>query len=191
VGETLARFCQRSRCYPGGCLIEELVGETYPIFRQVLDDYDVSQGVDFLGYASRRLYWGLQHCARRLERAVFRAPPPEAREEPPPRHTIEERVLDRLLARELLARLDTKDAALLVSNAAGHTCTELAESAGVSPATLRKRLERLRGRLRSVTEPGQVRSGLPAPNGSQPRGSAQRNGLRPRAEANRRPFTQA
>ncbi len=42
VGKTLARFCQRSRCYPGGCLIEELVGETYPIFRQVLDDYDVS-----------------------------------------------------------------------------------------------------------------------------------------------------
>ncbi len=148
VRKTLARFCWKSECFPGGCLVEELVGESYAIFRQALDDYEPSVGIDFLGYASRRLYWGLEHCARRHERALLRAPPSEMADPPAPRYAEEDRHLDRLLARKLLACLDAGDATLMADHAAGYSCQELARAAGLSHAAVRKRLERLRARLR-------------------------------------------
>lgn len=149
VRKSLSRFCARSRCYPGGCLIEDLGGETYPAFRQALEEYDPSFGVDFAGYVSRRLYWVLQHCARRLGRAAWQGQGLELAD-PPSSDLEEERLLDRLLAQDLLGQLDAEEAELLVRHAAGHTHRELAASNGLSPAAARKRLERLRARLRAV-----------------------------------------
>jgi RNA polymerase sigma factor (sigma-70 family) len=154
VRKTLARVCLRSRCYPGVCIPEELMGETYPIFQQSLDDYDPSLGVDFVGYVSQRLRWGLQHCARRLEKTQFRSPPPQVAEDPIPGHIEEERVLDRVMAHDLLSRLGSSDALLIGRYAAGHSCGELAEAFGITSAAVRKRLERLRTRLRALAEAG-------------------------------------
>ena len=154
VRKTLARFCPRSRCYPGGCLPEELVGETYPIFLQALEDFEPAVGVDFVGFFSQRLHWRLQHRARRLCRLHHRAPPPQLMEEPAQQHDEEDRVLDRVMAHELLAHLAASDALLMARYAAGHTSAELAESLGISTAAVRKRLERLRARLRTLASAG-------------------------------------
>jgi len=64
VRKTLARFCATSHCYPGGCQVEDLVGESYLAFREALDRYDPAYGVDFVGYLSQRLFWMLEHRAR-------------------------------------------------------------------------------------------------------------------------------
>ena len=154
VRKTLARFCQRSRCHPGACLPEELTGDTYPIFQQALENYDPSLGVDFLGYVSQRLYWGLQHCTRRLDSTQVRAPLAEMAEEPALRHAEEERVLNRVLAQWLLAQLDSSDALLMARYATGYSCRELAEALGISHTAVRKRLERLRTRLRAIAGAG-------------------------------------
>lgn len=144
VRKTLSRFCAPLRCYPGGCQVEDLVGESYLAFRQALDRYDPAYGLDFVGYMSRRLYWMLEHRVRgqwnrpvRGEAADVEAPDRE-----------EERALNRLTAAEALARLDDTDAELLARHAAGYTARELAAAAGVSPAAARKRLERVRRRAR-------------------------------------------
>lgn len=153
IGKALARFCHPAACYPGGCRVEDLIGDTYPVFREILDEYEPSYGVDFLGFASQRLYWRLEHRARRLERAMYRAAPLESVEPLSPSETTEERLLNRAMAQELLSHLDERDAALMTRYAAGHSGRELAESEGMSSAALRKRLERLRARLRSLSSP--------------------------------------
>lgn len=169
VRKTLARFCSRSRCYPGACLVEDLVGETYPLFRRALDEYEPSFGLDFVGFASRRLYWGLERTARSLNRAA-RLPSRHTLPDPSaPWFATEERALNTLLARQLLARLDAKDAALVALRyAGGYTCRELADSDGMTAAALRKRLERVRGRLRGFATPPDV----PTPAQPNPRSEA-------------------
>jgi RNA polymerase sigma factor (sigma-70 family) len=145
VRKTLSRFCSSSRCYPGGCAIEDLVGESYLAFRQALESYDPTYGVDFLGYVGQRLYWALEHRARHWRRGQsvpLDAPELEAADRE------EERLLNRVLARQALAALGAADADLLTAHVAGHTDRELAAAAGISPAAVRKRLERLRRRVR-------------------------------------------
>jgi RNA polymerase sigma factor (sigma-70 family) len=144
VRKTLSRFCARSRCYPGGCQVEDLVGESYLAFRQALDRYDPAYGVDFVGYLSQRLYWTLEHRVRGQWNRPVRshAADVEARDRE------EERALDRVMAADVLARLEAADADLLMRHAAGYTARELAEGAGVSGAAARKRLERIRRRAR-------------------------------------------
>lgn len=149
VRKTLARFCASWRCYPGGCQVEDLVGESYLAFRQALDRYDPTYGVDFVGYVSQRLYWLLEHRARDHQgRALcVDAEDPEAFD------AEEDRALNRVLAGDVLERLDPADADLLARDAAGHSDKELAAAAGVSPAAVRKRLERLRRRVREGPRP--------------------------------------
>lgn len=155
VRKTLHRFCHpfraESRCYPGACLPEDLLGETYPLFRRALDEFDPSVGVDFLGYVSRRLYWGLEHRARRTEQARHEATGMDPDELSQPAE--ENRLLDRILIDELIARLDPEDADLITRYAAGHSCEELAQWAGISNAAVRKRLQRVRSRLRALAAP--------------------------------------
>lgn len=144
VRKTLARFCRRSSCYPGACLVEDLVGESFLAFRKALDAYEFSYGVDFIGYLSRRLYWSLEHEIRGA------ASEPQTRTAPPeveaPSHQADE-ALTRVLAQTVLERLDAGDAELLVKAAGGWTHTELAADLGISAAAVRKRLERVRRRL--------------------------------------------
>jgi DNA-directed RNA polymerase specialized sigma24 family protein len=154
---TLARFCPGSRCYAGACVVEDLVGEVYPLFRDALDAYESRAGIDFLGYTSVRLYWGLEHRARWLRRArtsVMQCPagPPSLAGD-----GDENRLLDRVLVEQLLGTLDAADGEVLVRHAAGETCQELAGRAGVSPAAMRKRLERARAKARAVC--GEEREG--------------------------------
>lgn len=154
VRKTLHRFCHpyrpSSRCYPGGCLPEDLIGETYPIFWRTLNAYDPSVGVDFLGYLSWHLFWGLEHRARRLERRHEEMPRVEPAAEEGPQQTAEDRLLDGMLVEDLIGRLEQADAELITRYATGHTCQELAAWAGISNAAVRKRLERLRARLRAM-----------------------------------------
>lgn len=155
VRKTLHRFCHPfdhgSRCYAGACLPEDLVGETYPLFRAALDRYDAARGVDFVGYASRHLFWGLEHRARGLRRARRDVPLAQAAAAEPPASlgTVEERLLARVDARSLLGRLGRDDALLLGRAAAGHGSRELGRELGVSGAVIRKRLQRIRRRLRT------------------------------------------
>jgi RNA polymerase sigma factor (sigma-70 family) len=144
VRKTLGRFCATSKCYPGGCQIEDLVGESYLAFRQALDRYDPAYGVDFVGYVSQRLHWTLEHRARNQQDRALRLDAPELEAT----DGEEERALNRVWAADVLARFDAADAELLARDAAGHTDRELAAAAGVSPAAVRKRLERLRRRAR-------------------------------------------
>lgn len=144
VRKTLARFCATSRCYPGGCPVEDLVGESYLAFRQALDRYDPAYGVDFVGYVSQRLYWMIEHRARNQQDRALRLDVLDVATA----DGEEERALNRVWAEDVLARLDPADADLLVRDAAGHTDKELAAAAGVSPAAVRKRLERVRRRAR-------------------------------------------
>jgi RNA polymerase sigma factor (sigma-70 family) len=147
VRKTLARFCRTSHCYPGGCAVEDLVGESYLAFRAALDAYDPAYGVDLLGYMSQRLYWALEHRARNLRNGrIVRLDAPE--DERADRE--ENRALSRVLARDVLATLDPADAELLTRHASGHTDRELAAGVGISPAAARKRLERLRRRVREA-----------------------------------------
>ena len=144
VRKTLARFCASSRCYPGGCQIEDLVGESYLAFREALDRYDPAYGVDFVGYLSQRLFWMLEHRARHQRDRAFRL---DVGAISASDHE-EEQALNRVWAEDVLSRLDPADADLLVRDAAGHTDKELAAAVGISPAAVRKRLERLRRRAR-------------------------------------------
>jgi len=129
------------------------VGNTYPIFRQALTEYDASHGVDFVGYLSQRLYWGLQHDYRRLESATRCASCSDGDDAASQAATNgqEEQMIDRIFVRELLGRLDKSDAELLSRYACGHSHRELAESVGISAAAMRKRLERLRTKLREMS----------------------------------------
>ncbi|MBI4546163.1 MAG: sigma-70 family RNA polymerase sigma factor [Gemmatimonadetes bacterium] len=150
IWKTLATLCGRSRCYPGGCLVEDLVGEAYLIFCQALEQYEPSVGLDFLGYLRWKLHWGLEHRVRVARKAsvMTRAPEEEA---VPGRNGEEERLLDRVLASQLLSRLEGKDIELAVLHyACGRTSREVAEAYGISGVAVRKRLERLRGRLRAL-----------------------------------------
>lgn len=144
VRKTLRRFCSTSRCYPGGCLTEDLLGESYLAFREALDRFDPAYRVDFVGYMSQRLFWALDHRARHLRALSVTG---SAAADPDP-HAEEDRALNRVMAAQLLADVSEAEADLLVREAAGHTDRELAEAAGVSAAAMRKRLERLRRRLR-------------------------------------------
>jgi RNA polymerase sigma factor (sigma-70 family) len=144
VRKTLARFCATSQCYPGGCQVEDLVGESYLAFRQALDRYDPAYGVDFVGYMSQRLYWLLEHRARSQQDRALRF---DVGDVAASDHE-EEQALNRIWVEDVLARLDPADADLLVRDAAGHSDKELAAAVGVSPAAVRKRLERLRRRVR-------------------------------------------
>ena len=154
VAKALIRFCPISRCYPGECLAEELLGATYVIFVSALDDYRPTHGTDFLGYATQRLHWGLRHEARRLRKA--RPPtPPSGRTDGSLQPGAEEtRILDRVVVAEILDGLAKADAALLeLRYRGGYSNRELAQMSGVSCTALRKRLERLRARLRGAQRP--------------------------------------
>ena len=144
VRKTLARFCGISRCYPGGCVPEDLIGESYLAFHQALERFDPAFGVDFVGYLSQRLYWALEHRVRDLGRRLV------AQHEPDDVRASEEEdvALTRVAAAEMFGRVTAVEAELLMQEAAGHTDRELASAAGVTPAAIRKRLERLRRRLR-------------------------------------------
>lgn len=127
-------------------MVEELVGESYLAFRHALDRYEPAYGVDFVGYLSQRLYWMLEHRARRLR--LGQELQLEARQvEPADRE--EEEALNRVLATDVLATLAPADAELLARHAQGQTDRELAAALGASPAAVRKRLERLRRRIRA------------------------------------------
>jgi len=153
VRKSLRQFCHpfrpNSGCYPGACLPEDLVGETYPIFRDVLEGYDSSRGVDFVGFALQQFYWGLEHRVRPMERVAARQAPWGDRD-----YAVwddeEERLFRRILTAELLERLEPEDADLITRDAAGHTSEEMGRVAGISPAAVRKRLERIRRRLRAL-----------------------------------------
>ena len=149
VRKTLARFCGVSRCYPGGCLPEDLVGESYLAFQQALERFEPRYGVDFVGYLSKRLYWALEHRVRGLRRrlvAQHETTDVRAGEE-------EELRLTRVAVTEVLEQVTAAEAELLEREAAGHTDRELAAAAGVTPAAMRKRLERLRRRVREGRRP--------------------------------------
>lgn len=153
VRKTLQRFCGSARCFAGGCVVEDLVGESYAIFRRALDEYDPERGVDFLGFVSQRLYWASRHRLRELHRTT--PSQVEAGALHPEGDTGEtERVLLRSIwLAQLLARLTEADAeALRYRFADGCSCGEVAERLAVSPAAARKRLERARGRLRQLAQ---------------------------------------
>jgi DNA-directed RNA polymerase specialized sigma24 family protein len=122
------------------------VGESYPIFRRALDSWDREMGVDFIGYVSQRLYWGLEHRARRLERPRREAPLTDLATEPAIEAT-EDRLIAAVTAEALMSRLDPEDGELLRRYGSGYSSAELAYWAGISPQAVRKRLERIRKRL--------------------------------------------
>ncbi|GMR13562.1 MAG: hypothetical protein BMS9Abin29_1774 [Gemmatimonadota bacterium] len=161
--KALGCFCPQSACYPGGCLPEELLGDTYPIFLKILDAYRPSFGLDFLGYASQRVRWALQHRARGHDRADKRSRE-EVQEGDHLHVDTEARVLDRVFADKLLGRLPLEDADLLrLKYGLGFSTKELAERFGVSGATLRKRCERARRRLNeNENEASGGRGGAPS-----------------------------
>lgn len=160
VRSTLHRFCHPyrpgSRCYPGACLPEDLLGDSYPIFHRALNTWDSTVGVDFLGYVSQRLYWGLEHRARHLDRARCETPLTELTADPA-FDAAEDRLLAAVTAEELVNRLDHDNAELLRRYASGYSSEELARWAGISRQAVRKRLERIRKRLREV--PGRSSEG--------------------------------
>lgn len=131
---------------------EDLVGEAFPVFRDALDGYDPSLGVDFVGYASQKLFWGLEHQARPMARAALELSD-GTYEGLPAVEGEEDRLLTRVLIDDLLSRLHQSDAELLTRYVEGHTCDELALWTGASPAAIRKRLERLRRKLRDLANP--------------------------------------
>lgn len=158
VRKTLAGLCYRCSCYPGACHVEDLVGESYPVFRDALERYDPSYRVDFVGYMSRRLSWRLRTRLERLEewRSATSLPlqgdllPGSESGEPRSDGGSGERaVLARVLRDELLGGLTEEEAELLERRyERGYTARQIAEEIGVSHAAVRKRLERIRRRLR-------------------------------------------
>lgn len=152
VRKTLARFCRTSECHPGECLAEELVGESYPVFCQLLDDYRPSLGIDFLGFASQRLFWRLSRCAQQLEQRIG-VPTQSLSDWLTPSQPVDERLFDQLHVSQILSRLDPNDADVVTRLAAGYTYRELSDSMGVSGAALRKRVERARARAQTFAEP--------------------------------------
>jgi RNA polymerase sigma factor (sigma-70 family) len=122
-------------------------------FLKALDDFDPGRGVDFVGYVSQRLYWYLEHRARRLERARRLVDLSDRREHPSSGAEEEDRLLDRLLADDLLGRLSPEDRVLLRCYASGYNLWEIAKQQGTSEPALRKRLERLRRRMRALVDP--------------------------------------
>jgi RNA polymerase sigma factor (sigma-70 family) len=168
VRKTLYRFCHRfrpsSRCYSGACLPEELLGDSYLAFLKALEEFDPNRGVDFVGYASQRLYWYLEHRARRLEPLRRQLDISDRHDHPTPASDEEERLLDRLLTDDLLARLSLEDRTLLRRYASGYRLAELARENRISEPALRKRLERLRRRLRALIRSRATRAGNQAPS---------------------------
>jgi RNA polymerase sigma factor (sigma-70 family) len=126
-----------------------LVGETYPLFRRALDRFRPPVGVDFVGYLGDRLYWGIEHEARRIRGSRVVAETEEWLESGTPGDE-ERQLLDRILLEQLLDRLKAHEAALVWDHVSGYTSRELAEAAGVSEVSVRKRLERVRRRLREL-----------------------------------------
>jgi RNA polymerase sigma factor (sigma-70 family) len=154
VLKTLHGFCKPGSCYSGGCSVEDLVGETYSAFRGALDEFDVQRGVDFLGFAARRLYWELRHRIRETRR---KSPLEEGGStDDPERPTAEEdRILDRVLIEELFTRIPSPDQRLLEFRyGQGCSCRETAEKMNLAPAAARKRLERARKRLQALVTEG-------------------------------------
>ncbi len=152
--KALAHFCPESKCRPGACLVEELVGETVPIFMRALDEYDPTRGVDFLGYVSRRLIWGLRQRVRPLRKARALASAPQAPDLGRDGEDLEGQLIDRLHLQALMDVLSPDEAILLAKRyAEGFSGRELAESMGISYDAMRKRLQRLRARVRTGAEP--------------------------------------
>lgn len=153
VRKTLHRFCHSSRpdsrCYPGACLPEDLVGESYPVFQRAMEDFDPAVGMDFLGFVSQRLFWGLEHAARKLERAARELPLTEVFDVPSG-DPDEDRLIDQMVLQDFATRLDRADAELFRLYTDGVTGEQLAERLGISGTALRKRLQRLRERLRGL-----------------------------------------
>lgn len=150
VRKSLVRFCPFSQCYPGACLPEELVGHTYVVLVQALDDYRPDRGPDFLGYAVQRLWWGLRHEARRLRKALPAPPPGSGADMSLPRENEETRILDRVYTEELLAGMSEDHAALLRLRCEdGYSHRELSKMTGLSSVAIRKRIQRLREGLRA------------------------------------------
>lgn len=130
--------------------MEELLGETFPIFLRALDEYDPSRGVDFLGYVSRRLSWGLQQRVRPLRKARALACSPQVPDLERNGEGSEAQLIDRLQLQTLMDVLSPDDAGLLIRRyAEGFSGRELAEAMGISHDAMRKRLQRLRARVRA------------------------------------------
>lgn len=155
VKKILGKFCRQSECHPGVCLPHDLFGDSFPIFRKALDEYDSSYGLDFLGYVSQRLQWGFRKRAAAHLRELDEAVPHDSSGESSGWEDVEDRLLDRVYAGELLSSLGAEEAELVTLRyGCGYSSKELAEARGISPAALRKRFERLRGRLQEIGAAG-------------------------------------
>ena len=155
VRKSLVRFCPFSKCYPGACLPEELVGHTYVVFVQALDDYRPDNGHDFLGYAAQRLWWSLRHEARRLRKAPPAPPSHSEADVSLPPEDAEARILDRVFTEQLLTGMTEDNAALLRLRCEdGYSHRELATMTGLSSSAVRKRVQRLREGLRAGVSAG-------------------------------------
>jgi RNA polymerase sigma factor (sigma-70 family) len=155
VSKVLRAFCRDSRCEPGGCLPEDLLAESYIVFRKALEEYDPSYGVDFLGYVSQRLRWRLGKRVTRDRNKWPALPPPHAPETEESGEDVEAQLMDRLFLAQALDAVSEADAELLTLRyGVGYSTNELAESLGLAPATLRKRFQRLRARLRRACSDG-------------------------------------
>ena len=153
VKKVLGRFCRESECHPGGCLPEDLLGDTYPIFKKALDDFDVSYGLDFLGYLSQRLKWGLLKSVQRRRKDLGEGEVVESSDSYCGWEEVEERLLDKVFVTELLGGLGDEEVKLVTLRyGCGFSSRELAEAKGISHGALRKRFERLLARLQSWHE---------------------------------------
>lgn len=134
VRKSLRRFChpfyEESRCYSGACYPEELIGESYLWFREALDAFDTTRGVDFIGFAAKRLFWAGEHRVRSLRKNWYELTADGMPEDTAGDDSEEEKLLGRTLAESLLAQLDPRDAELVQRASEGFTSRELADWSG-------------------------------------------------------------
>jgi len=122
VKKVLGGFCRESECHPGGCLPEELLGDTYPIFqrhRAGLAHGEIEENSES--------YAGWEEVEERLLDKIF----------------VTELLGD---------LGDEEAELVTLRYGCGFSSRELAEAKGISHGALRKRFERLMARLQSWDE---------------------------------------
>jgi len=150
VRKALRRYCSRSRCHAGACLVEDLVGESFILFHHALSDYDSSKGLDFLGYLSRRLKWGLAKRIRKAsswyhaDRSTLDDAPSLNDSDTSP----ESAAINRLTVSAALSRLPAADRQLLEARFVDEVSyAALACHYDTTACALRMRVSRLRARV--------------------------------------------